>query len=361
MSTRVRALLWEECRTGGVIALWCLFWAVGVVLFIFVHVAFGEMRIEDGVELAALVTVCTPLITSLLLTLTAANTGHLRGGFSERILRLPVPTATAVLVALLSRLLLVLVVGSAVAALSFDLFYEGPGLRTIFLIATIYLVIQTLDWLRSPAPLISLACIVLGLIWLLGYVVGNRHGFWTGMLEGRHGVSFPIFLAALPPACAISLWAVRAARCGERITPSAAIALEELPSLAGKRASRPFASPLAARVWFELRRSGAYLLVLVMLFWALGVLVVWLTSTINAPSSKLQSTPVAVSAAWLFEILPYPALLLAALTWIPLHLGTGQKGRAGMFSLLQPATTSTMVQARMIAAGICLGDRKSVV
>lgn len=367
MNSKVRALIWEECRTGGVIAAWCL--ACGSVLVILFFISlwtYWSMGLYETYESALFVTVCVPLVACLLVTLNPANTGHLRGGFSERILRLPVGTSAAVLAVLLSRLIMVLAVATGMTAVCRHVFGWGPDPRMIlvFLVAELYLIIQTLDWLRGPAPLLSLGCGGGMLVWLFAYRATEHRWPWVGFFEASYPVSMGVFVASLLAAYVISVSAVRATRCGQRMAPLVAVSLEGLSFFGGRLSRKPFRSPVAARVWFEMRRTGAYLPVMVVLYLFLAVLARWLVILSGPPSEKFPSrdTPyftlgpsIALSSVWLFEIMPYAALVLAVFSWAPLFLGMTRKSRTSMFPFLQPIRTAQIVQARLIAAGTCLG------
>ena len=353
MSTRVRALLWEECRTGGVIALWCLFCGLLLIFMVFLDCVLRTLRWTDACETAVFVAVSASLFPALLLTLTAANSGHLTGGFSERTLRLPVTTFTAVSVALLTRLVMVFIVACGLSVLCLALFEQGPTVHTVLLVATFYLVIQTLDWLRGPAPWISLACIGLGSISVFAYTLAGRRATWTGLIETGHGSSLLIFVATLLPAYAVSLWAVRATRCGERLTPALPTSIEGMSFVSWSVPQRPFSSPLSARVWFDLRRTGIYVPVLFFIVWLGLSLSIWMAEYIDhASSEEAISTFV---RPLVFEVMPYFAAFFAISAYAGLSGKVSSKSRVSLFPYLQPVTAAEMAQARLLAAAVCMG------
>ena len=109
MNPKVIALAWEECRVGGVIA------AVSLLVGLFTLVSF---RLSYGwkswgsydPDFVNSILLGVPMLTALLLILNPNYSGHLAGGFSTRVLRLPVRVSIAVAAALILRTLFVFVV-----------------------------------------------------------------------------------------------------------------------------------------------------------------------------------------------------------------------------------------------------------
>ncbi|MDX9973848.1 MAG: hypothetical protein RBU21_12770 [FCB group bacterium] len=346
MKTKVLALLWEETRVGGAIALTALFGGLVTLLMLAANLTSrGGSPGSDPFPLLA--TLAFPLMTVLLLTLNTANSGHLIGGFSRRILRLPVETWSTVLVILLTRLLTVLLVSGIMVGAAWGLFGEGPGADTILLLGLAYLFIQVLDWLRDAA-----LHIVVPVIALLGlFLLLNLHQLPL-LLAPDDGTGWNpallalAFLPAVVLAYGISVAAVHYARRGAKLDLLAPFSGVALPSLRGHAAAKPFASPLGAHVWYELRRAGLFLPIVTVLFWiafvGLDWLIVW-----NSGDSSLRSKP-----TMMYELVPIFAFLFAAMAWnlrmnrIP----SRRKNRPGTYLLRLPVAPIDLARARVIAA-----------
>jgi len=364
MNTKTRALLWEELRVGGAIAGTCSL--VGLLgQFATTFTAVGG-RGEYGwhhVDSAALTfTLGVPLMTALLLVLNTANSGHLESGFSRRILRLPVDTWSTVLVVLLTRLIEVLAVSAFMTAVCWALFRHGPGTRAVFLVAAIYLFVQVLDWARAvAAPLVPIA-VLAALGALLEYVGGMEA--WGRVLASADGVT-PGFLLSFALsvvlACAVSMILVRQTRRGRRLSLLGVGSLDAVMSIPALERRKPFASPVGAQIWFELRRAGLFFPVMILLFWLLVNGGRWLVMRSYAMKPGEAHDFRLLDPLWTFEILPFVALLVAAFAW---SLRTGSRpgrGRPAVFPLRQPITKTQMAQARLVAAAVNLGPALAVI
>ncbi|HRZ84393.1 MAG TPA: hypothetical protein P5069_18220, partial [Candidatus Hydrogenedentes bacterium] len=118
MNPKIRALMWEELRAGGAIAAVSLASGMLCVAVARVHVQItvmnaksaGEaLRLSAGLmsdfrEILEVFTLGVPAMCALLLIFSVGNSGHLSGGFSRRVLHLPVTTHSAVAVSLFLRL-----------------------------------------------------------------------------------------------------------------------------------------------------------------------------------------------------------------------------------------------------------------
>ena len=363
MNTKVRALLWEELRVGGVIAGFCALVGLLVQLVIQYSTYEGFHNVAwHGVEDYVLtVTLAAPLFTGLLLVLNTANSGNLAGGFSGRVLRLPVETWSAVLVALLTRLIEVLLVGAFLLATCWGIFLHGPGIRAVFILALAFLLIQVLDWTRAVAPLLTAAVIIAVLCVLLG-CVGGVHD-WAGVLASEESATpafLVFFIMSVVLAYAASVVLVGWTRSGARFSLLSVPSLDAALSLPVGERRKTFASPMTAQVWSELRRSGLSFPATVLGLWAITLGAQWLVAyskIVNETRWTQESTPVSHTpeAMWAFEILPFVALLLASFAW---HLNWGDRGlkdRPTSFLLRQPMTGARMAQARLISTGVNLG------
>ena len=358
MNVKTRTLLWEELRVGGAIAAACTAAGfVGQLSLRFTGTRVNPWHAVSDFVLA--VTLGVPLIMGLLFTLSTANSGHLAGGFSRRILRLPVDTWSTVLVILLTRLIEVLVVSACLTAACWGVFGHGPtgSFRVVFLLAEGYLCIQVLDWLRAVAAPIAM---VVGVGVVSAAVAFGRHlNVWFDAVASQN-MTFGFlacFALLVVVAYAVSVVLVHWTRHGERLTLFAGLSLDRFGSLATRERRKPFSSPLRAQVWFELRQAGMSMPVMVLLFWLLANVVRWLVKYFSAGNRQSLSLSDMLDPQWMFEILPFLALLLASFAW-SLKVNRSGKPRAGRpatFATRQPITAAQMAQARLAAAGIQLG------
>ena len=364
MNTKIRALLWEELRVGGAIAGTCsLVGLVGQLAMAFGAIGRpGEYGWHHVASAALTFTLGVPLMTALLLILNTANSGHLESGFSRRILRLPVDTWSTVLVVLLTRLIEVLAVSAFMTALCWALFLHGPGTRAVFLVAGIYLFVQVLDWARAVAALLVPVAFLAALGALLEYVGGMET--WGRVLASSDGVT-PAFLLSfalsVALAYAVSMVLVRQTRRGKRLSLLSVGSFDAVMCIPALERRKPFASPLGAQIWFELRRAGWFFPAMVLVFWLVGNGARWLVmrSYVMKPGDAHDFR--LLDPLWTFEILPFVALLLAAFAWT---LRTGSrpgKGRPAVFPLRQPITKAQMAQARLVAAAVNLGLALAVI
>lgn len=359
MNARIRALLWEELWVGGPIGAALL--GVGLIT----NLAF-RLQFHSGVncwhkeqDMILFFTLGIPLVMGLLVILNTANTGHLSGGFSKRILRLPVDTWSTVASVLLARLFLVFVVGAASVGLCRLLFQNGPGIRAAFLIALVYLFIQVMDWSRG----VTLAFVPLGLIGAVAFLavrVGSV-GQWTSALASEANVT-PEFLTSFVLCAFVAYGAsyvlVRQTRCGERLAvlnlPSTDDALPWMRDVRRK----PFVSPLAAQIWYEQKRAGLFFPAMTALFWFVLMAIRWLVlyfshDRSNSPLKWLERY---MDPMWALEVFPFIALIFAAFAWLlKMNRSEAGKGRPYGFRQRLPLRKEQMAQARLLVSGMNLG------
>jgi hypothetical protein len=162
MSEKVKALIWEEFRVGGAVAGACLFMGACVLGSAAIE-GQGMWRADPGLFLSFIIAV--PMMTALLLVLNPNNAGHLMGGFSRRVLQLPVEVSHAVAVALTARTLFIFLVMAFMVGVSQFMFREPPGWGTVFMITLFYVAAQVDDWGRGLLSVtVSLLLLAAGVI-----------------------------------------------------------------------------------------------------------------------------------------------------------------------------------------------------
>ena len=252
-----RALVWEECRVGGVVAMVCA--AVGAGLIVLVRVYIGPAGWESRDAILVPFVLFVPVLIALLLILNPANSGHLGGGFARRVLWLPVPTGVAVGISMGMRAVFVFAASALLAAVTGLLFDSGPGLVLPLAMVIIYLGVQTLDWLRGTLSGLTTA-VAMGLLFaaipLISYSPEIMATFLSSF-ERLGAMGYGILLIpAFAAAYGVSIAAVHATRAGRQYGVPEAWEWEGVADRLGFLHSRPFRSPVGAQIWFELRQYG---------------------------------------------------------------------------------------------------------
>ena len=366
MDIKTRTLLWEELRTGGAIAGWCTL--VSTLLMIGIRLANDSWQFVYGPVMCIALGSIVALI--FLLLYRTGNSGHLTGGFSGRVLLLPVETRLAVATALLSRSFLILAAGTIVFSFNRLLFGFGPGWPVVPLIATLYLTLQCLDWSRRPLPHWTALCFV-GLLVLLVLsakvatrVSGMAHeGNFVKRMYNTLGEvptssagDFPIsMLSALivllvtgATVYFLSKAVVNRTRRGERQSLKLrATLLEDIPVPFGPR-DDAFGSPRRAALWHFLRKEGVFFPVFALPLCLLCLGIGWaIVSNVN-PEGDGNNPMMGLSAVG--EFAPWIAFLLAAMAWGVLRGGVGlQRGeRPNLTQYLYPQSSADMTAMRLL-------------
>jgi hypothetical protein len=374
MNTKLRALLWEELRTGGVIAGWCV--VVGFLCMAFIGVPQyfeGSEKLYTGPTLA--VSLGTVLMLVVLLLFRTGEFGSLKGGFSNRVLSMPVETSHAVGVILGFRGLLVFL-ASLASFSSCQLLVENRPLWILGLFMTgLYLCLQMLDWLRRPLPFLAGFGFLVFLLSITGLylVVTNSMDTFKGSGPIEHlyysmedastarGGAFPVsspiasllLLLVGTIAYLLSLVGVNLARRGERRQGWIRFRLPETLPFPGGLGENGFSSPRWALLWSFMRKDGAYLPLLASILSLIVALVLFVAyfqvSRDPASFSTIDLT--------ILEWVPWPALLLGAFVWGGLRGGVGmERGvRPSLTEYLYPMSSSEMTATRLCGHGIALG------
>ena len=348
MNPKTRALVWEECRVGGVVSLWCLAAGLANLLILRFDMHGQWTFVGTSVLLCAL---GTPLLASFLLVLRTGNSGHLTSGFSSRLLLLPVDTRHVTWLVLSMRLIFIVLLSSTMTALSYLLYTKSPGAAGILLAVTAYLAIQFTDWLRKPAPLLSFLCLLL----LAGSVI------WMSLSWGYEEDTFlhrqSVRLLASPwfailVLCAVyglSPWAVGAARKGTRLHTKVSLRPPEVLPVPEWMQPQRFHSPWTALLWFEFRTKA--------FTYPLYAAAVWIgLLALTAGIGWAAGADADGSMLFAFEIAPFVAVIFAAPIVGGLRNGGGwrKKARPSLFHSLHPIPAAQMATAQLTAFGLAL-------
>ncbi|MCC6486356.1 MAG: hypothetical protein IT364_02560 [Candidatus Hydrogenedentes bacterium] len=254
LGNMIKALVWEECRVGGVIAGWCV--VIGVLCLVFVWSQIGDLMWHHNREFVLMFVGIAPLFTALLLIVSTDYSGHLVGGFSERILHLPVPASAAVGVALAARTVFVLLTAVLISGACEVLFGDGPGLGAALAITLFYLLTQTFDWLRKPLSGLASGVSVVIVLAAISHV--DKMDRMISIIRHLPSLTseMALFLCLLAiPVYGVSVAAVHSTRVGRRIGIPEIWEWHSYISIPWFARSKRLATPLAAQVWFDLRRS----------------------------------------------------------------------------------------------------------
>jgi hypothetical protein len=367
MNTKIRALLWEELHVGGAIV--AVTTAVGIVCQL--SVKFGTAgyatphRWHDLSDQVLMITLGAPLLAALVLVLSTANSGHLSGGFSRRILRLPVDTWSAVLVALMTRLAALLLMSAVLVSSCWILFHNGPGKGVILFLGWVFLLVQVLDWARGVTPLVIPAAIIAGL-WAVVGVRGNAYAWYSAFVLQQRVTAGLLLVLVLSVAAAycVSVVVVRWTRSGVQLLALDAWRAAGTSSVFGLTRRRPFRSPLAAQVWFESKSTPLSLPVTAFLIYICCIALKWAAAHYGSPGiGSTQREEVSSNGIVIFEVFPYLALLLASFAWLLQFARRDryQQGRRASFSHRQPITASQKAYARLIVSGMNLAAALAII
>ncbi|NUM53617.1 MAG: hypothetical protein HUU46_08240 [Candidatus Hydrogenedentes bacterium] len=345
MNRKVKALIWEECRVGGAIAGWCVFLsAVYLACVKWPEAAKPNWTMWNDIMVAPF-SLGMPVLIALLLILNPNQSGHMVGGYSKRVLWLPVPTSVAVAVTLALRTLFIFLSAIVLMVVSGAVFEGAPTATLVLFFVFLYLAAQLLDWLRDPISGLSSA-IVVGVMAAVVILIarGSDVADAIGSVQApAWGASLALVAMVLAAAYGVSVFAVHAARVGWRVGVPEIWEWPRRIEIGKTRALRVFSSPVAAQFWFELRQSKWVLplgTAVVSLLIILTIGAVWISGTGSASEFRLMAS-----------LAPFPALLLAAAAHgiVTRVLGFRKTHRTAGFQYVQPLTCAEMATAKTLA------------
>lgn len=338
MNPKYRALIWEQLRVAGVLALWCAAVSALIIAFIWSqYYLFPGIQRPDALSASLLIYFATAMAFAALLVLRQDSTGQMRPGFEARHARLPINTLPLVTVQAATRLTCLLLLCGALLTLHGALYGETPSAFYVFIPVTIYLFAQTLSWCHHAMPGIAyMTGIILFLIPALLAAMGNyRSGYFSALAVMAQSFGhLAVVLLLLPAAYALSLLGVHWTRRDEQ--HGLFTGRELADGLAGLGASpaKAFRSPLAAQAWYEWRRMG----------W---IIPLFTFSIILMAAVILFSLPNAqhFASVWA-QYLPLATMPLAALCAALISY----RGRSD-YARLRPAAIPVFSSAKFLALG----------
>lgn len=147
MKNKTKALIWEECRVAGSITLACT--VMGILVLASFRFFNSDIKLELGLTSDTLIVCGAPLLILFLLIFNSDYKGALHGGFSERILHLPIPTPVPVTISLITRTLFILLATTLIFATTHLIYGEILSYQFIYGITLLYIIVQFLDWARA--------------------------------------------------------------------------------------------------------------------------------------------------------------------------------------------------------------------
>ncbi len=349
MNTKIRALLWEEFRTGGVITAGCALAATLVMLYLRIFET-GDTPWSYHAPPAIGLSLGAPLLLSLLLLFRRNNEGGLSGGYSRRLLLLPVETRYLVACSLFSRTLFVGLLTVLMIGLCHALYGHGPSWVLAFLLPALYVFIQGLDWLYRPAPWLTWCVAIVTPILVTIECMVSEIGLGD-MDEVTLSVSSGAFtlIVALAVVFAVSCRSVGWTRKGAILNTKNGISLPAALPLPGWSERITHHSPRWAYLWHFLRKDGAYLPIIAIL---LGCLLVGALIAIVIVIEGFDSTFTLFLLGWFI----WPLFVLLVGLWAMLRGGGAlQRGiRNPLTEFLYPLRTADMVTTRLLGQGLVL-------
>lgn len=359
MNASYRALLWEECRVGGSIALGCLVAGLLALCSLWAGMGGDNPLLKDTRNEVLYVVFGLPLALSLLLTLRTANSGNLSIAFPPRLLRLPVYTRPLVALLLGARLGMMLTVAGILALAARALFVYPWPMAWVPAVCLIFLYVQTLAHLRKPAPVLAaLGCLLLGgCFWAL-LTAGP-----ATMKDVAAWVDFPALalasVAVLAPGYAVNVWAVGGARRGHRVGKGFARFWPERIPVPRIAAPKAFSSAFAAQVWWELRHHAIWLPLATFVNWCV-MHVFWSCASLTPKDYWSDEA----RYFWDVRVLSYVfAIVSGGLACAGLRLGVPAAGRVNTatFAGLRPVTSAELALAKLAAYALVLASTLLVV
>ena len=323
MYSKVMMLLWERWRrTRWVVIGFCLLLLTELISYVPEYSSLGNGL--KNLYYPGFIIFLTVLLVG------QCEARNLDLAFPQRLFRFPVNTTTLFtlymgygIIALALPFLLIYGIGNL-------LFSQVPFPLTTFLLAeTVYIAIQTLSWFGGPARFLYVAISIIFIF--ISYKILAIFNQYIG--------NNILCLIIIIFCCGISFWNVSQYRHGAWLN-SWQWGTSFL-DIFRNRISKDFSSPLQAQIWFELRRTGHFLQVVMLCFMSpfLGYIIFHLVKGLP-PSAKLS---IIVQPLFWCTL---PASWLAGMLVFAVYHRDKSSG-ASIFWLRRPMETRTLALARL--------------
>ncbi len=325
MYSKVMMLLWERWhRTRWVVIGFCLLLLTDLISYVPEY-----SSLSNGFK--NLYFLLGFIIFLLVLLVGQCETRNLDLAFPQRLFRFPVNTTT----------LYAIYMGYGIVSLALPfllhygignlLFSHIPFLLTPFLLVeTAYIAIQTLSWLGGPSRFLYVAISII-FIYISSFKI-------PAMFDKYFGINI-LCVIIIIFCCVISFWSVSQYRHGAWLN-NWQWGTSFLDIFRNKNA-KGFTSPLQAQIWFELRQTGHFFLVVMLCFISpfLGWLIFHLVNGLP-PSAQLS---IIIQPLFWSTLL---ASWLAGMLSFAVYYRDKSSG-ASIFWLRHPMETRTLALARL--------------
>jgi hypothetical protein len=352
MLNKIKALIWEECRVGGVIALFS--WLIGTFVLLNYWYFDDALLFARDRSLYGLYIMGLPLSITAMLTLNPDHKGALHGGFSMRILELPIPTYVPVAISLFTRASFLFLTTALTIAVSQSIFNNVFGYEFVWFVTGLYLGMQILDWSRIPISGLSSFLLLLAISTFLGlmftdenYDLADLELFNIYQLgESTLGIALILFYAAF--IYILSLVIVDKTRKGRRYGIPEIWTWHRSIGFSRTGIRKPFQSPIAAQVWLEMRQSHFVFPIVTILTTILSLIaiIIYFEST-RAHFGRIYNW----QSEYVTLLASVAALFLGAIAHgIVTHLSLSKKAK-GLpgYTYLHPLTHEQYATSRMLA------------
>jgi hypothetical protein len=336
MYSKVMMLLWERWRrTHWAVIAACLLPVSGRLIYMA-----GSTPQENAVQLTAMYWNLGYMLLVVWLLVGQCEVRHMDLAFPNRLFKLPVCTTTFVTV--------YLGYGVVSMALPFLIFFGFEKLfldsnsypwSTLFMLETLYIVLQALSWLGGPARFL---CVILSLV---GLYLLYTFSIMFSLPMGKNILYTIIMILS----GVISYWSVSVCRHGAWLKEWKWAS--SFIDMFRKRSSRPFTSAMHAQIWFELRQTG-YILPLS------GLCVIGITLGITVSTVVIsilrngQFHPMSSAVPFMFYFIAPAAAIGGLIAFAVFYREFAS--RAYIFWMRQPMATRTLAVARLYATAASL-------
>jgi hypothetical protein len=341
----IRALVWEQARVTGVLAVGIFISGMVAQAPVLVGGRYGWIDDSSSYHVPTICTLLAMAGAMLVFLLRQDVRGHLVLRYERRLARLPIDTLPLVVIPFIARIGALVLLGVAFWACR-SLFSEREWKEAAYLIAPVsmFAILQALAWSRHSITgaswfLIAGLFVLPSLLVASGTVDFSLGAFYQGLLGM---LTHPaVALAAVVAGFGYAYVGVHGYRRDERYGIATPAEVWERLTTGGRSRDRRFETLLEAQVWYEWKRMG----------WMLpgGTLLLSLVFGLLAAAVGIDET----NRGLIVQYIPYGALLLSAVG-TSLLAGTGiakSRGSTAPYPMLRPATSAHLAQARMLVAG----------
>lgn len=339
MHSKVMILLWERWKvTRWLLILSCLLPLLGRLMYLT-----GFTSLESSTFLSKFFWYIGFCWLTLVLFMGHCEAQDLKLSFPERLFRYPVRTRTLLLVYMGYGVMVIAI--QAIIFLGFEkLFFDPINFKWSYLLILeiTYIIVQTIAWL-SWIPRAGLRFLLL--IPSYGIMSFSLFYFFRGGLNFSMGITI-LYIIIIFICCMISLLSVSAHR--HKTWEFNWKWIDRSFTIFRRRPSKPFASPLQAQIWFELRQTGhLFLIAFLMLIGMLLISVLVYCSVMWIRYEKFLFMPMS-NLITLIVPLTILAALIAGLFAFAVYHHDHNSGVSG-FWLRRPLSTRKMAVARLNA------------